>query len=293
MKLLIIGATGMLGHKLALKLSKEHHVVGTVRGEVPEFFGPFLSDRLSIRTGVDAYDLPTVEQAIEDVRPDVVLNCVGIVKQLAESKDPVVSITINALFPHQLARLCKERGARLIQFSTDCVFSGENGPYTEEDRSDVNDLYGMTKFMGEVSGEGALTIRTSIIGREFTKPTGLIEWFLSQRGGQVKGFTHALYTGLTTNAMADVLDRIISSHPALSGVYQVSSDEISKFDLLRIVDRVAQTGTQIDEETQFFCDRRLSPAKLHKETGWKAESWENMIKTMFAEDEVYYNPITP
>lgn len=291
MKLLIIGATGMLGHKLILKLSKNHDVVGTVRGEVSDFFKAYVSDRLKIVTGVDACDLPSVEKLIKSIQPDFVLNCVGIVKQLKEAKDPVVSISINALFPHQLAKICERYNSRMIHFSTDCVFSGDKGPYNEDDKSDVNDIYGMTKFMGEVHQAHVLTIRTSIIGREFTKPTGLIEWFLSQRGGQVKGFKNALYTGLTTNAMADVVEMIMTRHPYLHGVYQVASEAISKFDLLQIVDRVGHTGTKIDADTEFFCDRRLSPSKFHKATNWQAESWESMIITMFAEDELYYKPI--
>jgi dTDP-4-dehydrorhamnose reductase len=290
MKLLIIGATGMLGHKLLLKLSKHHQVTGTIRGESPEFLKPFSHENLEIRTGVDAYDLKSVEDVIKDIRPDAVLNCVGIVKQLKEAKDPVVSITINALFPHQLAQLCARHSSRLIHFSTDCVFSGNKGPYSESDPSDVNDIYGMTKFLGEVDQDHALTIRTSIVGREFTKPTGLVEWFLSQRGGQVKGFKNALYTGLTTNAMADVVDLVLTRFPNLNGVYQVASDSISKFDLLDIINRVAGTRTTIDSDVDFFCDRRLGAAKFHNATGWRAESWEKMIITMFAEDELYYKP---
>lgn len=288
MKLLIIGATGMLGHKLVLKLSKTHHVVGTVRGEMPDFFKPFLSSTLEIKTGIETSDLSGIEVAIQNLRPDWVINCVGIVKQLKEAKDPISSISINALFPHQLAQFCERYDTRMIHFSTDCVFSGNKGPYKEDDLSDVNDLYGMSKFMGEVKQSHVLTIRTSIIGREFTKPTGLVEWFLSQRGGQVKGFKNALYTGLTTNAMASVVDMIITRHAGLNGIYQVASEPISKFDLLRIINRVAETETKIDSEDEFFCDRRLSNHKFHNATGWQSESWENMIINMFVEDELYY-----
>lgn len=288
MKILLLGATGMLGHKLALKLSKSHQIIATVRKDVPSFFDRFINDNLQIRAGIDAFDLRSVEKAIDDVKPDCVINCIGIVKQLKDAKNPVVSITINALFPHQLAELCAARNIRVIHFSTDCVFSGKEGPYSEEDPSDVNDLYGMTKFMGEIKGENALTIRTSIVGREFVNPTGLFEWFLSQRSGAVKGFKHALYSGLTTNAMADVVEMILTQYPALSGVYQVSSDAISKYDLLQIVNTVAKTNTKIEPETAFYCDRRLNPSKFHNLTGWSAAPWEEMIKTMFVEDEVYY-----
>ncbi len=287
-KILIIGATGMLGHKLALKLSKHHTFTASVRSSVTDIFKPHLSDTLSIIEGVDAFKPETIENAIKSVKPDYVLNCVGIVKQLAEAKDPVTSITINALFPHQLEKLAETHNFKLIHFSTDCVFSGQQGPYNQDDPSDVNDLYGMTKYLGEVKGPNALTIRSSIIGREFTNPTGLIEWFLSQRGKTVKGFTGALYTGLTTNTMADLIAYIIDKKPELSGLYQVASDEISKFDLLGLVNEIAGTGTTIDKDEAFFCDRRLSGIEFHNASGWKAPKWPDMLKTMFDEDRAYY-----
>lgn len=289
MKLLIIGATGMLGHKLALKLSRKHEVYATVRGEeIPVFFKNVTVPSLEIIGGVNAFSLETVENAIMHVRPDYVLNCVGIVKQLKEASDPVISIVINALFPNQLQNLSVKHGFRLIHFSTDCVFSGKLGPYQQSAPSDVNDLYGMTKFLGEVSGPNSLTIRSSIIGRELSNPTGLVEWFLSHRGGAVKGFRHALYTGLTTNEAADLVDFIITTHPYLSGLYQVASQEISKYDLLKLINDVYETGTKIETDTDFHCDRRLAGGAFRDATGWSAKSWEEMIKTMFEEDKLYY-----
>lgn len=288
-RILIIGATGMLGHKMALKLAeKKHDVFATLRGDLPEFFERNSLPNLELIQGVDAYDLESVNAAIVQTKPDYVLNCVGIVKQIAESKSAIPSITINSLFPHQLAKMSNDAGARVIHFSTDCVFSGIKGPYKQTDHSDVNDLYGMSKFMGEVSGEGALTIRSSIVGREFAKPTGLFEWFLSQKGGEVNGFKKALYTGLTTNAMADLVDFIITAHPKLSGLYQVSSKAISKFDLLEIVNDVYQANITINPDETFHCDRRLTMDEFHNLTGWEPESWEQMVKAMLDEDAKYY-----
>ncbi len=287
-KIFVIGATGMLGHKLALKLSSYHHVIASVRGKIPDFFTPHISHNLSIMEGVDAFKPETVENAIQSVKPDYVLNCVGIVKQLAEAKDPVTSISINALFPHQLERFANKYNFKLIHFSTDCVFSGQKGPYTQNDPSDVNDLYGMTKFLGEVKGPNALTLRSSIIGREFNNPTGLIEWFLSQKGKMVKGFAGALYTGLTTNTMADLIAFIIDKKPQLNGLYQVASQEISKFDLLKLVNDIARTNTTIEKDDVFLCDRRLSSMEFHNASGWQAPNWPEMLKTMFDEDKAYY-----
>lgn len=288
MKILILGATGMLGHKLALKLAAKHEVWATVRGAAPAFFLNQKGPVPSIISGVDAFKPGSVQAAIIQVQPDYVLNCIGVVKQLAAAKDPVTSITINALFPHQLEKLAEQYKFKLIHFSTDCVFSGKGGPYPQTAPSDVNDLYGMTKFLGEVTGPQALTLRSSIIGREFTNPTGLVEWFLSQKGQTVKGFSGALYTGLTTNAMADLVADIMEHHPQLHGLYQVASGEISKYDLLKIINDVAGTKTAIEEETEFFCDRRLDGTEFHNATGWVAPSWKTMVKTMFDEDDLYY-----
>lgn len=288
-RILIVGATGMLGHKIVLKLSlKKYDVYATVRKSVPDFFVKNNIKSLKIIEGVDAYDLKTVREAIIQSNPDFVINCVGIVKQLDESKTPIPSITINALFPHHLAKMANDAGARLIHFSTDCVFSGAKGPYKITDPSDVNDLYGMSKFMGEVKHEGALTIRSSIIGREFMKPTGLLEWFLSQKGRSVGGYKNALYTGLTTNAMADLIDYIIQNHPKLYGLYQVASEDISKYELLNIINKIYKTNITINEDNGFYCDRRLDGEEFIKKTGWHPQTWEEMIKTMFDEDGQFY-----
>jgi len=288
-RVLIVGATGMLGHKMALKLAqKKYEVFATLRQSIPPFFKSNTVDTLKMIEGVDAYDLASVQSAMDQSKPDFVLNCIGIVKQLDESKSAIPSITINALFPHQLAKIANEAGAHLIHFSTDCVFSGTKGPYKQTDPSDVNDLYGLSKFMGEVSGEGALTIRSSIIGREFAKPTGLLEWFLSQKGKTVNGYKNALYTGLTTNAMADLVDFIIQSYPTLSGLYQVSSEAISKFDLLQLVNKAYGTNITIKPDEAFHCDRRLVMKEFSDKTGWYPKSWEIMIKAMLDEDSQYY-----
>ena len=177
----------------------------------------------------------------------MVVNCIGIVKQLAAAKDPIPSITVNALFPHRLAQLRRAAGARLIHLSTDCVFSGtKRTPYTEVDNPDPVDLYGRTKLLGEVAGPDCLTPRTSIIGRELRNRTGLIEWFLGSRGGSVRGFAGVLYTGLTTTVLARLIGDLLEQHPQLEGVYQVAAESISKYDLLRLVDEAFQTRTAIE-----------------------------------------------
>ena len=283
MKILVLGATGMLGHKVLQQLSQGHDVWGSVRSTpqaAPKIPG-LNRDRLV--GGVQASDLDSIRRALDLVAPDAVLNCIGIVKQIDAAKDAITSIGINALLPHQLAQLCGESGARLIHFSTDCVFSGRGGPYRDSDPPDPMDLYGRSKLLGEVDRPGCLTIRTSIVGRELRRGTGLFDWFFSQKGGQVRGYRHALYSGLTTGAMADVVRMVLEGHPDLSGVWQVSGDPIDKFDLLELVNRIYELGIHIEPDDTFHCDRRLDSSRFREATGWSPPSWQSMIETMHAD----------
>ncbi len=283
MKILVLGATGMLGHKLMQSLSVGHRVWGTVR--VPAEQAPAIPgiDPSQLVGEVQATSLPTISDVIKQINPDAVLNCIGIVKQIDAAKDAVTSITINALLPHQLAELCAHSGASLIHFSTDCVFSGRHGPYQEYDQPDAMDLYGRSKLLGEVERPGCLTIRTSIVGRELMRGTGLFEWFFSQQGKGVRGYRHALYTGLTTLAMADVVRLVLEFHPGLSGIWQVGGDPIDKCHLLELVNRVYNLGVQIEPDETFHCDRRLDSSRFRALTGWSPPSWEAMIEAMHAD----------
>jgi dTDP-4-dehydrorhamnose reductase len=273
----------MLGHKLLQRLSIGHEVWGTVRqtlDQVPPI--PGIGPEWLIGE-VSATDLPAIGQAVERVQPDAVLNCIGIVKQIDAAKDAVTSITINALLPHQLGTLCEQAGARLIHFSTDCVFSGRAGPYQESDQADATDLYGRSKLLGEVDRPGCLTIRTSIVGRELRRGTGLFEWFFAQRGKEVRGYRHALYTGLTTQAMADVVRMILEFQPGLSGIWQVSADPIDKCSLLELVNEVYALGIRIVPDETFHCDRRLDSRHFRTITGWNPSTWQAMVEAMHAD----------
>ena len=294
MHILILGGTGMLGHKMHDVLSREHEVVSTARSalsalpvEPSAFFqrGRLIDD-------VDAMDLERVDGLISEFAPHAVINCVGIVKQREEASDPTISIAVNALLPHQLAAVCAARRARLVHFSTDCVFSGAKGDYVEDDPSDATDLYGRTKYLGEVARDGALTIRTSIIGRELDHFGSLVEWFLRQRGA-IKGFTGAIYTGLTTIRMASIVDRILVEHPELTGVYQVASAKITKFELLTMIrDRLGlHDRVSIAPDDGFLCDRSLVGDRFSAATGIDVPSWSEMIDEL-AEDSERYGSVT-
>src|SRR5688572_10405570 len=216
----------MLGHKMVQTLAAEFDTWATVRGTASALAEHGLLPAERIAAGVDALQFDTLAAAIDRIGPDAVINCIGIIKQLPTASDPVLNLTINSLLPHRLQRLCQPRGIRVVHFSTDCVFSGRKGGYTEEDPSDALDLYGRTKFLGETSGEGAVTIRSSVIGREVSSASGLVEWFLSQRGREVRGYTRAIYSGFTTREMARIVRSILVDHPRLSGTVQVSSEPI-------------------------------------------------------------------
>ncbi len=290
MNILILGATGMLGHKLMQELSGKFDVVGTVRGNATKYAANPIIAQMPLHGDVQAESFDSVIGALASIRPDVIINCIGIIKQRPSAKSPLPSIAINALFPHRLAMLCKAMGTRLIHIGTDCVFSGRKGNYTEDDIPDAEDLYGRTKLLGEVAYPGSLTIRTSIIGRELFSKLGLIEWFMSKRGGNVQGFAGAIYTGFTTQAMASIIGEIIEKHPDLCGLWHVSSDPISKYDLLNLVNHKFKLGIVVEKNTEFSCDRSLDSTRFRSFTGFMPPTWEEMI-TQMADDSTPYDTL--
>lgn len=268
---LVMGATGMLGHKMMQVLSYDFNAFGTTRSA---------STNPNIIGGVRADNMESIRRAIKMSSPNVIVNCVGIIKQRPEANDPLTAISVNALFPHKLARVCKQNNIRLIHVSSDCVFSGNKGYYTETDQSDAEDLYGRSKYLGEVYYPGCLTIRTSIIGRELGSKNGLVEWFLSNEGKTVSGYTNAIFSGLTTLELSRVVGKTIKSFPELTGLYHVSSDPIAKFSLLKLIQREYNMNIQIDVEANTINNRALNSSKFIKETHIKVSSWEKMVSDM-------------
>lgn len=288
MRVLVLGAAGMLGHKLAQRLAADHRVFGTVRADHPvvgKVLEP-LCDQLF--TGVEATEIAAIVDVFGMVRPEVVLNAIGVIKQVREAKDARTSLAVNALLPHQLASLCRAAGARLIHFSTDCVFNGERGGYTESDVADAIDLYGRSKLLGEVEGEGFLTIRTSILGRDLSKDVGLLEWFLSHRGGQVRGFRRAVFSGFPTVVLADIVARIVDQHAGLDGIYHVASAPIDKYDLLVRIRDAMQLDIEIVPDDELVIDRSLNGSRFEQATGMRPPSWTEMVARL-AEDAAPYD----
>jgi dTDP-4-dehydrorhamnose reductase len=275
----------MLGHKLMQVLGANHEVFGTVR-DATKKLEPFArEDRIVVNVAVD--DLDSIRQAIEMVKPDVVMNAVGIIKQLPDSKNVITTLTVNSIFPHRLAELGKEFGFRLITISTDCVFSGSRGNYSEDDIPDATDLYGKSKNLGEVIDVNCLTLRTSISGHVLGSSHSLIDWFLSNRGGKVKGFANAIYSGFPTIVFAAIIDNLLRNYSKLTGLYHVSGDPISKYDLLQLVNEAYSANVTIERDEEFKIDRSLDSTRFRSETGFKPESWEQMIGVM-ADDATIY-----
>jgi dTDP-4-dehydrorhamnose reductase len=284
-KILILGGTGMLGHVLLRYLS-EHHgydVYASSRSlsGLQKHFPENLLSRF--RTDpVDAHYFDSVIRALASIQPDIVINCIGIIKQLPSASDPLTAITVNAQLPHRLSLICRTAGARLIHISTDCVFNGKKGMYKESDESNAEDLYGRTKYLGELTYQHCVTLRTSIIGHELKGRYGLIEWFLAQNE-KIRGFRKAIYSGFPTAELARIINDYVLPNPELSGIYHVSSEPISKYDLLRLVARQYDKKIEIEPDDDFVQDRSLDSAIFREATNYQPPSWDKLIEMMHSD----------
>jgi len=279
-KILVLGASGMIGSTVLRVLSEKDdwEVYGTLRDEgAKKFFSAGIANRLC--QGIDAGYEDSLVNILNQIRPDVVVNCVGLTKHKPEAENPLVSIPINTLMPHRLAGLCKLLGARLIHVSTDCVFSGEKGGYSEGDFADARDVYGKSKALGEVNYSHTITLRTSTIGHELDSNYGLLAWFLSQEG-QCRGFTRAVFSGLPTVVFAQVVRDVVIPHPDLSGLYHVAAKPINKFELLKIIAEVYGKNIDIEPDDNLVIDRSLNAKRFQLATGYEAPEWPELIKSM-------------
>ncbi len=279
MKILILGGDGMLGHQLLTSWSDKHDVRVTLRADQARYAHYGLFDKANAFYGIDVRAFEVIESVARNFQPEAIVNAVGIVKQRSEAHDAILSLEVNALLPHRLSQLCGEIGARLIHMSTDCVFSGSKGMYTENDLEDATDLYGRSKLLGEVHDKQAVTLRTSIIGLELArnKNKSLIEWFLAQKGS-INGFTDAIYSGFTTLEMARIIESILIDHRDISGLWHVASDPISKFELLsKLSEFMGRQDISLSPDSDFCCERSLDSSRFNKRTGYRPPSWDEML----------------
>jgi dTDP-4-dehydrorhamnose reductase len=279
---LVMGASGMLGHAVLRSFADSNSIAvfGSVRSAAAKALLP-AAVQPNVITGVDVDNWDSLVGLFARTQPDVVINCVGLVKQLAEADDPLAAIPINSLLPHRLARLCAVRRARLVHISTDCVFAGTRGMYKESDPSDAEDLYGRSKFLGEVHGPGAVTLRTSIIGPELNSAHGLVGWFLAQTG-RVRGFTHAIFSGLPTVELARVIRDFVLPNPQLQGLYHVAAAPINKYELLRLIAAEYGRTIEIAPDAALVIDRSLDCGRFRELTGYVAPDWPGLVRAMRA-----------
>lgn len=280
-RLLVLGASGMLGNTVVRWFSKysDYEVFGSVRNLGSLYDLKTHTPTVQFLADINVESLDSLTRLFAQVQPDVVINCIGIVKQLSESDDPLLAIPINSLLPHRLARLAEVAGARLVHMSTDCVFSGAKGGYVESDSPDANDLYGRSKLLGEVDYPNSVTLRTSIIGHELHGCRSLLDWFLSQ-DTKIKGYKNAIFSGLPTVEIARVIHECVIPNPQLHGLYHLSAEPISKFELLSLVAKIYEKMVEIDEDDTLRIDRSLNSDRFRLATGFSPKSWIEMIRRM-------------
>ena len=280
-RILLLGGTGMLGHTLFYYFSKKinYDVTATEinNKNINKYFSPDISHR--IITGVDVGNIRNINGIVEKIKPDIVVNCIGIIKQLKESRNPRIAIKINSLFPHELYEICLSNKSRLIHVSTDCVFSGKKGNYTEDDFADADDLYGRSKYLGEVKGENAVTLRTSIIGHELQGKLSLVEWFLSQNE-RVNGYVNAIYSGFPTIELARIIDEYVIPDTGLCGLYHVSSEPVSKYELLRMIAEIYNKKIDILPYDVFTENKSLDSTRFRERTGYIPPDWRTLVERM-------------
>ena len=281
MRVMVLGVTGMLGNAVfrVLSANSDLAVYGTARNESSRrFFSDDMSSQLLV--GIDVENHDALVRAFAAVRPNVVINCVGLVKQLGDASDPLQAIPINTLLPHRLISLCRVTDARFIHISTDCVFSGAKGNYRESDFPDAYDLYGRSKLLGEVDLPGAITIRTSIIGHELSGQRSLLGWFLAQEGS-INGFSRAVFSGLPTVELARVVQDYILPRPDLSGLFHVAAQPISKYELLKLVAAVYGKSIDIKSSDDFVINRSLNAERFRIATGYEPPDWPTLVQRMY------------
>jgi len=277
---LVLGATGMLGSAVLKYFfsRREYSVIGTMRGfNVPSGLEALES---CVIGGIDVENIDMLTRVLAQYKPSYVINCVGLVKQLAESNDPLKCMPINSLLPHRLAHLCNLGNARFVHISTDCVFDGEKGMYLESDWPNARDLYGRSKLLGEVDYSNSITLRTSIIGHEIGLGHSLLEWFLGQTESSINGFSKAVFSGFPTVELARIIHDYVIPEPYIHGLYHVSSNPINKYELLKLIAKEYSKDVDVKADDSLVIDRSLDSSKFREATRFQSSSWQEMVAKM-------------
>ena len=275
MKILILGGDGMIGHKMVQVLGAQNHeIVISVRekrdlslksfsSKSKVFFNDFIKDNAL--------------NFLDKVNPDVIINAIGVTIRRGVNDHVSNSIYINSYFPHQLANWAGIHNKRLIHFSTDCVFSGSEGSYSEDTNPNALDYYGKTKGLGEVFSKNAITLRSSMIGPELFNKTELFEWVINNKEKEINGFSRVIYSGVTTVYMARLVADLIENHKDLSGIYNIASNPISKFELLHLINDNFDLGLVINKDQSIISNKTLDSSKIDNELGIKSSNWNELI----------------
>lgn len=287
MRLLIFGITGLIGSSVFRILSDNpaYEVYGTCRNDGDK---NFFENKEKIISSIDIVSINATQSLIKKLNPDVIVNCIGLTKHSPDSRDCLKIIQVNSLWPHQLAKLSDEVGAKLIHISTDCVFSGKSGNYSEIDTPDAVDLYGRSKILGEVTYNNHITVRISTIGHEIRTSYGLLEWFLSQKKS-CKGYSQAFFSGLPTVYFAEVISRFILPRPDLNGLYHIGSKPINKLSLLKLIANEYGKKINIDIDETLVINRSLDGSKFSNETGFICPEWPDLIKILSSSNGIKKN----
>ncbi len=284
MKVLVLGGSGMVGHKLIQQLSIKNEVFSILRERTDFKSSNYFQNVLKKNQCIFIDDINqhnNLTEVINNISPDILINCIGVIKQRDNIANMLNMIKINSLLPHVLNDICQKQKIKLIHLSTDCVFSGKKGNYKESDNPDPIDKYGESKLLGEINEGNSLTIRTSFIGPELFNKKSLFEWVKSQKNKEIDGFENAIYSGLTTLEFARIIEDIIDKHQNLNGIWQISSNPISKFDLIEMINKKFNLNITINRNSSFKCNRSLNSSKFKVETKIIVPSWENMINNLY------------
>lgn len=274
---MILGGTGMLGHKLWGYFSEKNPDTYTIiRKKRDDYLSEALFNSNRVIDSIDASDFLELERTMEFVKPEFILNCIGVTKRKEDANHNIQAITLNSLLPHKLVAWGKKNAAKIINFSTDCVFDGKLGSYTEKSPTNAVDIYGKTKALGEIEGENALTLRSSFIGFELGAGTELLEWFIAQTG-VVKGFKNAIYSGVTVIELIRIIENLLVNQKDATGIFNISSEPISKYDLLCMIRNKLHLDVEVIPEETFCCDRSLDSTVFQKRFNYSPPSWEKMI----------------
>ena len=282
-KILILGSTGMMGSTISrlIKNDKRFKILCTYKDYHKI---KLIKLQKNQKKKLNVFDFNELKRIIFRFKPDFIINCVGLIKQLSNKKNINKIKFLNTNLPKKLSIIAKNKNFKIIHLSTDCVFSGKKGNYKESDKCDAIDLYGISKFKGEVDSKFVLNIRTSIIGHELTSSNSLLNWFLNQK--EINGFKKAFFSGLTTLELSKIIiNEIIEKNKIINGLFHISGPRISKLNLLKIVKRIYKKKTIINIDNSFKIDRSLNSNKFTKLINIKKKSWPNMIKEQWVFNE--------